>query len=118
MLYANRWWIGSKNRTVIERVSVLGSQTWFTGSNGLWDGVWSAQEDEISFGMRYLASFYWAILMTTGLNVPIGPGLRESQIAYECFVCFTGVCMQERWPLPPHLFPFDATGPRSLLITQ
>ena len=46
--------------------------------------------------MRYMASFYWAILMTTGLNVPIGPGLRQGQIVYECLICFLGVCMQAR----------------------
>ena len=44
--------------------------------------------------MQYFASFYWAIMMTTGLNVAIGPGLREGQIFYECVITFFGVCLQ------------------------
>lgn len=87
------WWVGN-DRSVIERMSVLGSQFWFSQTNGLWTGLWAMQEEEIPFGMRYLAAFYWAILMTTGLNVPLGPGLRESQIIFECVISFFGVCMQ------------------------
>ena len=62
---------------------------------------WSKTDNEISFGNCYMASFYWAILMTTGLNVPIGPGLRQGQIVYECVISFMGVCMQARTLAPP-----------------
>ena len=75
-------------------MSVLGSQLWITDSNGTLDGIWLEQDEDISFGMRYVAAYYWAVLMTTGLNVPIGPGLQQRQVVYECFICFLGVCMQ------------------------
>ena len=75
-------------------MSVLGSQLWITDGNGTLDGIWSEQDEDISFSMRYVAAYYWAVLMTTGLNVPIGPGLQQLQVVYECFICFLGVCMQ------------------------
>jgi len=44
--------------------------------------------------LQYLAAFYWATMMTTGLNVSIGPGEHEGQVLYEVFVTFLGICLQ------------------------
>jgi len=44
--------------------------------------------------VQYLAAFYWATMMTTGLNVAAGPGNSAGQISYEILVTFLGICMQ------------------------
>ena len=51
-------------------------------------------DEEQLISTQYLASFYWAVMMTTGLNTPLGPGPRGGQIVYDCVVTFLGVCMQ------------------------
>ena len=65
--------------------------------------VGEGEVDSSHASMHYLASFYWAVMMSTGLNVAIGPGLRGGQIVYECVITFFGVCLQVRSPceLPP-----------------
>jgi hypothetical protein len=45
------------------------------------------------YASHYLASVYWAVLMTTGLNVPVTPGVRAGLVLYESLVAFLGVCL-------------------------
>ena len=60
--------------------------------------VTQEDRDELPSGfLQYMAAFYWATMMTTGLNVAIGPGEREGPILYEVFVTFLGICMQARY---------------------
>ena len=74
------WFIGTESgRTQAERLQVLGKID---------------VDISYSFGLEYLASFYWAIFMTTGLNCDIGPRDIPVLVVYECFVCFFGICLQ------------------------
>ena len=78
------WWYIGDDRSIVERGLVLGYNP-TVGVPG---------EEVYPVSIQYLASFYWAIMMTTGLNTAIGPGQRSGQIVYECIVSFMGVCMQ------------------------
>eukprot|EP00325_Prymnesiales_sp_UTEX-LB-985_P007184 CAMPEP_0174696820 /NCGR_PEP_ID=MMETSP1094-20130205/2876_1 /TAXON_ID=156173 /ORGANISM="Chrysochromulina brevifilum, Strain UTEX LB 985" /LENGTH=860 /DNA_ID=CAMNT_0015893685 /DNA_START=37 /DNA_END=2619 /DNA_ORIENTATION=- len=84
------WYVGeSYRRPIAERLRVLDA-TMFTEMTELEDGEPLLNDTT----MHYLSGFYWAVMMTTGLNVAIGPGLREGQILYECVITFFGVCLQ------------------------
>eukprot|EP00966_Prymnesium_polylepis_P312689 7225618-Prymnesium_polylepis.1 len=75
------WFIGDEyGRTQTERLLVLGTNIDTNHTYGV--------------GMEYLAAYYWAIFMTTGLNCPIGPRDLPLLIMYEGFVCFIGICLQ------------------------
>ena len=76
------WYFSSKTRTPASTLAVLGADCEMQCV------------DDAAVSLEYLASFYWAIMMTTGLNVGIAPGNSEGQIAYECFVSFLGVLLQ------------------------
>ena len=54
-----------------------------------------------SIGMRYVAGFYWAVYVTTGLNTSIVPGERTWLVMYECLVALLGICLQVRVPPVP-----------------
>jgi len=81
------WYVGDMcQRSAEERLRVLDANL-FTSPE-------TSQHDASSLTMQYLASVYWAVMMSTGLNVAIGPGMRAGQIAYECVITFFGVCLQ------------------------
>ena len=80
------WWaIGDAfQRSKLERLRVIDQSAAFDEDAA----------EQADFGLQYLAAFYWAVLMTTGLSVTITPGMRSGLIIYECGVAFFGVCLQ------------------------
>ena len=85
-----QWYVGDlANRSLEERLRVLDVNLFLSPS----DPAYHRPEFSAP-AFHYLASLYWAVMMTTGLNTPIGPGLRDGQILYECLVSFFGVCLQ------------------------
>ena len=84
------WYIGDLHkRPVHERLRTLDANLFLSIDNPNYDDPKSNDPT-----LHYLASCYWAVMMTTGLNAPIGPGMREGQVVYECLVSFFGVCLQ------------------------
>ena len=75
------WYIGKSNREPWDALLLV-------------DASVTEQNYTPSVRKEYWASFYWAVMMTTGGPITIPPGGDTGQIIYECFVCFIGICLQ------------------------
>jgi hypothetical protein len=98
------WWAlcTAFDRPIVERLRVLDPMMQCTDDTLLeptlipCDAIEVSDVPLVGIGDCYLAAFYWAVFMSTGLNVVITPGLRGGLIMYECLVSFLGVCLHAR----------------------